>query len=449
MPTRHLAALLLTLLLAMPATATAAESPMPTRQAVAYGMDWVPYIDPADLPPVAERKVVCLVDSGVDITPDLPPDNFAGPIVERISVDGGSGLPGPAWENQHGTRMALIAGAVPGNDYGTVGAWPAVRILSVRAMGQDERVFPAASYQHAIRLCNDATSRLPVAAVNLSLGCACTMDDSSRAGLEDAIARVQAPSKDVTVIAAAGNSGGQLETPANAAGVLPVSGGDASGHLCPFSAHAPGVLIGPGCDVETAEGSVPVTTDEAGSSAASSFAAALIAVLRTLRPDATRTEAEEWLRRGANEPGGHWVLDGRRAAEAAGLGDVVLRATARMPNATGSSPVAPSSAPDPNRNAPTSSASTVLDPPKARGRWRARRLVLHVATVDAWSERLEIVMRRAGAFRRRLLPAGRTLRLRVRAAPGSIWLRWKPYAGAGMSSSTWTVLRRLPSGLYR
>jgi hypothetical protein len=30
--------------------------------------------------------------------------------------------------------MASFAGAVMGNDWGTVGAWPGVRILSVRAM---------------------------------------------------------------------------------------------------------------------------------------------------------------------------------------------------------------------------------------------------------------------------------------------------------------------------
>ena len=54
------------------ASAGAAESAMPTRQASAYGMDWIPYIDPADLPPVSQRKAVCLVDTGVDVTPDLP-----------------------------------------------------------------------------------------------------------------------------------------------------------------------------------------------------------------------------------------------------------------------------------------------------------------------------------------------------------------------------------------
>src|SRR3954462_119951 len=92
--------------LGAPALAAAAESPVPTAQQKAYGLDGVPFIDPADLPPVEQRKVVCLVDSGVAITEDLPPDRPEGPIVQRISVDGGSGLPGPKPEQQHGTEIA-------------------------------------------------------------------------------------------------------------------------------------------------------------------------------------------------------------------------------------------------------------------------------------------------------------------------------------------------------
>src|SRR3954469_7833741 len=156
--------------LAAPAPAGAAESAMPTAQQKAYGMDWVPFIDPADLPPVEQRKVVCLVDSGVAITEDLPPDRPEGPIVQRIAVDGGSGLPGPKPEQQHGTQMASFAGAVMGNDWGTVGAWPGVRILSVRAMRYDATGFAARDWRQGIRECRAFEPLLPVAAINLSLG---------------------------------------------------------------------------------------------------------------------------------------------------------------------------------------------------------------------------------------------------------------------------------------
>src|SRR3954454_25145431 len=98
--------------LAAPTPAAAAESAMPTAQAVAYGMDWVPYIDPADLPPVEQRKVVCLVDTGVEVNPELPPDRRQGPIVARHSTDGSTGLPGDRPEHAHGPLMASVAGAV-------------------------------------------------------------------------------------------------------------------------------------------------------------------------------------------------------------------------------------------------------------------------------------------------------------------------------------------------
>src|SRR4051812_49923891 len=123
--------------LAAPTPALAAESAMPTAQAKAYGMDWVPYIDPADLPPVEQRKVICLVDSGVEVNPDLPADRPEGPIVARQSTDGTSGLPGDKPEHAHGTSMASLAGAVAGKDRGTAGGGPAVGGLSLRAAAPD------------------------------------------------------------------------------------------------------------------------------------------------------------------------------------------------------------------------------------------------------------------------------------------------------------------------
>src|SRR3712207_9081772 len=47
--------------LAAPSIAAGAESAVPTAQQKDYGLDWAPFIDPADLPPVEKRKIVCLV----------------------------------------------------------------------------------------------------------------------------------------------------------------------------------------------------------------------------------------------------------------------------------------------------------------------------------------------------------------------------------------------------
>src|SRR5436190_19962630 len=137
-------------LAALSATSAAAdESPMPTTQAVAANADWVPYLDPP-----AKPAAVCLVDSGVDVTPDTPADSPDGPIVKRIALDGGPGTAANStWEGGHGTRMAVV-GAAPANGWGAVGFWPGARIVSIRAMPAEATTFPFDTYSKAIDLCN-------------------------------------------------------------------------------------------------------------------------------------------------------------------------------------------------------------------------------------------------------------------------------------------------------
>src|SRR3954451_24162463 len=116
--------------------ALADEVAVPTTQATAYNADWVPYLDPP-----AKPAAVCLVDSGVNITPDTPPDSPEGPIVKRLALDGGSGLAAKStWEGLHGTRMAFV-GAAPVNGWGAVGFWPAARIISIRGSPAGEPTF--------------------------------------------------------------------------------------------------------------------------------------------------------------------------------------------------------------------------------------------------------------------------------------------------------------------
>src|SRR5436190_6195399 len=141
-------------LAALSATSAAAdESAMPTAQAVAANADWVPYLDPP-----AKPAAVCLVDSGVDVTPDTPADSPDGPIVKRLSLDGGPGTAAnTTWEGGHGTRMAFV-GAAPINGWGAVGFWPGARIVSIRALPTDSTEFPFDDYSRAMFLCNKETS---------------------------------------------------------------------------------------------------------------------------------------------------------------------------------------------------------------------------------------------------------------------------------------------------
>src|SRR3954453_8096327 len=93
---------------AVVAPSHAAETQAPPAHLQAYNLAWLNYIDPEDLPPT--RYAVCIVDSGVAVTPDTPADDPSGPILRRLATDGGSGEPqGTSEEQLHGTRMAMAA----------------------------------------------------------------------------------------------------------------------------------------------------------------------------------------------------------------------------------------------------------------------------------------------------------------------------------------------------
>jgi hypothetical protein len=339
MPYRRTAVLLAALAAASslaPTPAQAAESPVPTAQQKAYGLDWAPFIDPADLPPVEQRKIVCLVDSGVAVTPDLPADRPEGPIVARLATDGGSGLPGPAAEHQHGTRMASYAGAVAGNDWGTVGAWPGVRIISVRAMSYDRTTFLGAEWRQGLVLCQTNKDQgAPIAVVNFSLGGDATLTASERTRLAEAVKGAH-DFDNANVVAAAGNrSQPRLDDPANVTGVLPIAAGDTTGGgLCSYASYVPGVLVGPGCGMDAEWDGLPAVTDGGGSSSATAIASTTVALLRTLYLkkhgiEASWQDAERWLRDSAITVSGRPVFNGDLAARLAGLGDVVDRRARR------------------------------------------------------------------------------------------------------------------------
>src|SRR3954449_6740787 len=102
------------------ASPAAAEYKTTTSQALAAHAEWLPYAPP----PPNGAAAVCLVDTGVDLNPDT-----ASNVIARIALDGGD--PSDLSDSKHGTQMAMVMGA-PINDWGMVGLWPAVRIVSVR-----------------------------------------------------------------------------------------------------------------------------------------------------------------------------------------------------------------------------------------------------------------------------------------------------------------------------
>lgn len=374
---------------ARPAAAQAAESAVPTAQQVSYGGAWLPFVDPADLPPVEQRPVVCLVDSGVSVTGDLPADRPEGPIVSRLSaVDGEDAQPGTAPENQHGTDMGLIIGAQR-DGQGTVGAVPWARVVSVKAMSRDARGFVAGDYVYGAHECRTEVvdKQIPVAAVNFSFGCDCSPSQQESDLLELEIKRLRLSG--ALVLASAGNVvSAPVGYPASQRGVIAIAAGDAGGRRCDYGSYGSQALIGPACAIDTAEGGQPVRTTGGGSSSASAFTSALVAAVKTFRRDASSQDLEVWMRVGSRLVDGRAVVDAEGMFRAAGLDAIVDRAKARqqlmMPPVTTPAPPAPPVVRSP--------ADGVVVPPSTS---------VHVAAKLTWShKRLTVVVltrRRADA----------------------------------------------------
>src|SRR3954463_7661841 len=134
-------AMLATLAVVTGAPPAHAEYKTTTSQALAAHAERLPSAPP----PANGAAAVCLVDTGVDLTPDT-----ASNVIARIALDGGD--PSDLSPSKHGTQMAMVMGG-PINDWGMVGFWPGVRIVSVRASSPGEDQFGFAAYANGIRKC--------------------------------------------------------------------------------------------------------------------------------------------------------------------------------------------------------------------------------------------------------------------------------------------------------
>ena len=307
-----------TLIFAGPATATTEINP--TTQAVAADAAWLPYA-----PVPATPGAVCLIDSGVNLNSDT-----RGSVTTRTALDHGT-LDDVDGDEHHGTRMAMIMAAAR-NGSGMFGAWPALRIISVRAAAPPPAGQPATyyftAYTQAIRNClNLSSPAVPVQAIEIAIGRQHTPTASEIQIVAKQVSSAHALG--VNVVAAAGNDGGPVQPPASLAGVLAIGAGDHTGALCEGSSRGAGLdLISPGCELDSVD---PVTlAPEAGwwgTSQASAFTSAVIAALRSYRPDLTWDQAEQLLTSTAKAG----MLDVGAAFRAAGLGAVVDAGLKAMP----------------------------------------------------------------------------------------------------------------------
>ncbi|MCA1699543.1 MAG: hypothetical protein LC790_11850 [Actinobacteria bacterium] len=105
--------------LALSATSAGAASPLVTAQAAAANAAFLAYAPP----PPGGARALCLVDTGVNAIADTAPG-----LVSATALDGGTG--NDVDPLLHGTIDAAIAG---GAGHGVLGAWPQLKIVSVRA----------------------------------------------------------------------------------------------------------------------------------------------------------------------------------------------------------------------------------------------------------------------------------------------------------------------------
>lgn len=426
--------------LSIAAPSADAESLTPPHLA-AYGLDWIARVPVEDQPAV--RPAVCLIDSGVAVTPDTPADSPGGPILARLAIDGGTGLPqGSGPEYEHGTQMAaqIIA---PANGWGIVGVWPWGRLISVRATVGTTTGYSSAAYLNAALACLQwaSTNNVSVAAINFSLG------SSGGGGTEaanDADLALQAHATGpggISVVAAGGNiAGAQTPLPARAEGILSVGAGTSSppGGWCSYATHDSRTdIVGPACPVVAPY--LPtgdeVSYDGGGSSTASAVASGAIAALRTLRPDSRWSDAEGWLGSGTAVLNGAVIIDGRAAAAAAGLSGLVTPAPAVTPATTPTT--------QPAGHVPRSSrgASRLPRPTRISVRWFAGRLLVSTrAKIPGARLQVRVGTRVATASR-----GARRVSIRAPRSARSLSVRWVAVDAADHDSRP-AIVRRPARG---
>lgn len=241
-------------------------------------------------PPPETRGVLCLVDSGVDLNPDTEPI-----LVGRESVLDGAGDDVTSYH--HGTYVAMVAGAAA-NGWGMIGAWPHLRILSVRALPEGTEHLSGDAYRAAMLRCVQAKTvrGIDVRVMELALGGrAVDRPESELVGLSDAVA--YARQNGIVVISAAGNDAGAVNVPASVPGVISVGATDRAGVLCAFSSRGSDLdATALGCQMDVAMlpgGDVGVGQS---TSLASAYVAGAVTALRSYRPDLTVAQTEELVR---------------------------------------------------------------------------------------------------------------------------------------------------------
>jgi serine protease len=175
--------------------------------------------------------------NGRDADPSDPGDwitaaeNASGPFQ-------GCGAGDSSW---HGTQTAALIGAATNNGIGMAGAAPNIGLLTVRVLGKcggyDSDIIAGMRWAAGLAVAGVPANGHPARVLNLSLG----STDACTQAYRDTLTELGAAQ--VVVVAAAGNEGLGVGTPANCPGVIAVAGVRHTGTKVGYSNLGPEVTV--------------------------------------------------------------------------------------------------------------------------------------------------------------------------------------------------------------
>jgi hypothetical protein len=301
---------------------------------------------------------------------------------------------------KHGTIDAAVAG---GAGQGVLGAWPQLRIVSIRATDNPEPgrrpSYQWDDYTAAIAQCAKPKTDIDVVAIAIPLTSTIPPTPDQVDEFNSAVALAQA--EGIALLAAAGNEPGPIQLPASQPGFLPVGAGDTvTGGICPFSASTDLAFFAPGCTLDQIDAAGNSFCCGNGTSQASAFAAGVLVALRSYAPGLTATQATQFLVSTARTGN----LDVTAAFRAAGLGAIVDAGNAAVPHPSPSAVAPP----------PVAAPAPLSRPRVTRATWRRGVLLITLRPLPKGS-RLHAKV--TFAHRKSMFLSTSKPRLRVRTPP--------------------------------
>lgn len=223
------------------------------------------------------------------------PGNWISSADAQTSTFAGCSVKNSSW---HGTFVAGQIAANTNNDSGVAGADWNVKVLPVRVLGKCggllSDVLDAMLWSAGLDVPGIPRNPNPADVINLSLGSSTTCSSFEQTVVD----RVTAAG--TLVVAAAGNSGGAVDSPANCGQVLAVGALDRDGSRASYSAIGNGVslmapggfnngLVGLGNSGATTPSSASLVS-KTGTSFAAPLVAATAGLMRAVNPALTPTQ---------------------------------------------------------------------------------------------------------------------------------------------------------------